>query len=140
MRGLAELSDPKEIEDTVSQINSLINSGWNLLDDSQKGRLQNPMLEYLDEVEALATERLAQGLGEITGEVDISFEAALERFSETISGLDRSFLQASETQAEAGRQQAAAAARMEAAAASINAAARAIPTQITVKQRSSEVS
>jgi tape measure domain-containing protein len=139
MESLKGMTDPKQIEETVSQINSLINSGWGLLDDSQKARLKNPMLEYLDEIESLAADRLTVGLEGVVGEVDLSLEGVLGKFSEVMVGLDQTFGAAGVDQRAAAEQQRAAAAEMSAAVAEMRAAVRSIPVA-GGRQRGSEVS
>ena len=59
---LAGLSDFTEIRSTVDEINQLINSAYNLLDDTQQTRVREEFLTYIDDVSSLAEERLNASL------------------------------------------------------------------------------
>jgi hypothetical protein len=139
MDALGEMTDPGMIEDTVSRINQLIGEGWGILDEGQKGRLQDSFLGYLDEIEQLAEERLSVGLAPLLPEADVSFEGTVVKFAGIMDSLDGSLASSSDNMSQAGSEMKVAAGSIVSAASSINAAARAIPSSITVKVKQTEV-
>lgn len=59
---LATLTDPEAILSTMQRIEQLTGTMWNSLDGDQRGALGQEFLNYLDETEALAEERLQRGV------------------------------------------------------------------------------
>jgi hypothetical protein len=140
MDALGEMTDPKMIEDTVKRINDLVNQGWGLLDDSQKSRLKGSYLDYLEEVQALAEERLSVGLAPILGdEIDVSLEGTLRGFSEIMANLDGSLGNSSKGFEQSSAEMREAAREITAAVNSMHSAVRNIPTTVEVKVHDREV-
>lgn len=139
LESLRTMTDPVKIESTVSEIDKLIQSGWGLLDETQKSALKDQFLSYLDEVEALAEAQLAKGVESILPESADTFDAAVVSFANAISEMNNTFGTNSAQMSEAANSQEAAAAQMIAAANTIQSAALSIPTQITVVVKQSEL-
>lgn len=62
---LSTLSDPEAILRTSQEIERLVSGMWGRLDEDQRSTLGDEFLDYLDRTEALAQDRLAQGLAEL---------------------------------------------------------------------------
>lgn len=62
---LGTLTDPEAILRTSEQIERLVSGMWGRLDDSQRMALGDEFLDYVDRTQALAQDRLAQGLAEV---------------------------------------------------------------------------
>jgi hypothetical protein len=61
------LTNPEEIEKAASEIISLHQESWGLLDDSQKKNMQKNFLDYFDELDGYVTDQLSRiaGLNEL---------------------------------------------------------------------------
>jgi hypothetical protein len=140
MDALGQMTDPKMIQDTVSQINKLIGEGWGVLDEGQKKILQKDFLAYLDDIEALSEERLAVGLAPLLPGAEISLEGAVAEFATVMENLDGSLASSSEGFEHSSAEMRTAAREMVGAASQMTAAARAIPSTLSVRVHDREVS
>lgn len=62
---LSTLTDPEAIMRTSEQIERLVSGMWGRLDETQRVALGDEFLDYVDRTQALAQDRLAQGLADV---------------------------------------------------------------------------
>lgn len=62
---LGTLTDPEAILRTSQEIERLVSGMWGRLDETQRALLGDEFLDYVDRTQALAQDRLAQGLAEL---------------------------------------------------------------------------
>jgi hypothetical protein len=90
---LANSTDPAQIEKLSQRINDDINAAFNALDDTGKTAQQNPLLDYLDSISAIAQERLLAAGGLVAAGTVDPFAAA----NAALDGAAGKFAQASDS-------------------------------------------
>jgi hypothetical protein len=73
---LQNSTDPAQIQKLSERINNDINAAFNALDDTGKTAQQNPLLDYLDSISAIAQERLLAAGGLVAAGTVDPFAAA----------------------------------------------------------------
>ena len=135
--GLAQLSDPTEIAQTVQQIQQLVSQAFNLIPEELQAQLAPGFIDFLQEVQNTASaqlETLQEGVSdqfEELGElIDFSL---LEAASQQISESAQLQSQAAQNMQEASARMLSAAAQQSAAAGQLGAAIASIPGRIVVQ-------
>ena len=139
MDALGEMVDPQRILDTVGELNDLINQGWNILSETQKGALRQQFLDYIDEVDALAEARLAIGAADQFGGAGFSLEGSLVETARIMADLDGSLGNSAVGFESASEEMRVSSQEFLAAVREFQAAARSIPGNIVVTVDAAEV-
>jgi hypothetical protein len=108
---LANSTDPAQIEKLSQRINDDINAAFNALDDTGKTAQQNPLLDYLDSISAIAQERLLAAGGLVAAGTVDPFAAA----NAALDGAAGKFAQASDSMGAAAASFSASVTRLDAA-------------------------
>jgi len=82
---LATMTDPDMINETIRRIEQLTRAAYGTLDDSQKMTMGRDFLDFLDQVQALALERLNLAAEDALANTGFTPEEIMTRFNELVT-------------------------------------------------------
>lgn len=81
---LATMTDPEQISETVRRIEQLTRTAFGLLDADQKQVMGQQFLDFIDQVQAMALERLAASADKALAGTEFTPEEIMTRFNELV--------------------------------------------------------